>query len=1074
MSAQEYFNQYIVPIISTCKHGFVDVVTGNLLTVVVYLAAIHCCLIAFVVYVFINRKETERNRRNGTRVLRRDNRVVTMETCEWFNSILAWVYLHSKGKSAPDLLRTWIRNLNHELEKETQKGQIIAISNITTGWQPPVVSAVNCLKAGGTMQCITFRVETSQLGFCVTTSQPSSNGTSKVAILEVKVVRLTGEVAIQLTSTPYRLELNSKFIGKPEIDLSTNVISKDEVDAATIEAVEEKVKQVICKTVTNIPLTEAAKQEEGSLGKDRFAPPILKSCLGEEGKLLVKVIKAMGLTSKEHGGNISPYCIISTGNPHQRKRTSLLKDTHNPFWNEYFALDINSKTRELTIDIYDYERTPSDVNHHMDDHELTQEQDDFLGQVIVPLSTVNRDQTCRLVLPILPRTNKCDYVSGELSLEFDFDKDGKVIDKKLPLVETALAKAQENPVVEDTFIAAESTKAEVEPELESVKLEAETNGPPSSVRSFAAAYSYSLDKRYMETSLDELAFEIEAYEAESRGETKPSDVIDETDEAAERLVTMDPVFETTEVVEEAQEPTPDPEKLQKELCSEEKSDEAKLETVNKTEEVNTSEEPEASGTPEPKLRTKKSFASKFKKRPKSTADMDKIEDETGENNRHSYHPGDTIEETGEEGGAGINPEPKSKIRRSFNMKFRRSKKASATEENDEREQENKEKNKVEEEEKKSDNEETTPDPPKSRFGKFKWARKDDKKDEGDSGEHENESEKAEDKNEKPAEPTKEGVPAEAKLSKSRLSKFKKRKADKEHEKVEKKEEDKDTSKPLFGKLRKKAGDKEMNDGEAKQEKATEIKNEKDGSKEDDKEEEEKSEQIRDKKEDAVVNEDKQELEKQQQAETQATPEKAEKLETLDENAEAEPAGEKPTPRLRKFNLKFGRQRPMSMSAFDKQKPGTSANDDTKQDERVRHSYHAGDLSEHAPLSRSQTSLLSYSPNPNSTLIIETSDKGQKTYYHIPQAMAKRGTYEQKGVKYHVYNEHMFRADHLGETTECAVCAKSIIRKPGKQAYRCKDCKMTCHKKCHSQTTVICSSSTIKTLEIKDAPNIVGN
>ncbi|EDO31316.1 predicted protein [Nematostella vectensis] len=282
MSAQEYFNQYIVPIISTCKHGFVDVVTGNLLTVVVYLAAIHCCLIAFVVYVFINRKETERNRRNGTRVLRRDNRVVTMETCEWFNSILAWVYLHSKGKSAPDLLRTWIRNLNYELEKETQKGQIIAISNITTGWQPPVVSAVNCLKAGGTMQCITFRVETSQLGFCVTTSQPSSNGTSKVAILEVKVVRLTGEVAIQLTRTPYRLELNSKFIGKPEIDLSTNVISKihqilakkpiqkwvrriprkDEVDAATIEAVEEKVKQVICKTVTNIPLTEAAKQEE--------------------------------------------------------------------------------------------------------------------------------------------------------------------------------------------------------------------------------------------------------------------------------------------------------------------------------------------------------------------------------------------------------------------------------------------------------------------------------------------------------------------------------------------------------------------------------------------------------------------------------------------------------------------------------------------------------------------------------------------------------------------------------------------------------------------------------------------
>ena len=43
--------------------------------------------------------------------------------------------------------------------------------------------------------------------------------------------------------------------------------------------------------------------------------------------------------------------------------------------------------------------------------------DDYLGQVIVPLSTVNRDQTCRLILPVLPRSSKSEHSRGDISLE---------------------------------------------------------------------------------------------------------------------------------------------------------------------------------------------------------------------------------------------------------------------------------------------------------------------------------------------------------------------------------------------------------------------------------------------------------------------------------------------------------------------------------------------------------------------------------------------------------------------------------------------------------------------------------
>lgn len=37
-------------------------------------------------------------------------------------------------------------------------------------------------------------------------------------------------------------------------------------------------------------------------------------------------------------GSLSPYCIVSTSNPLQRKRTTMVRDNENPFWNEYFTL----------------------------------------------------------------------------------------------------------------------------------------------------------------------------------------------------------------------------------------------------------------------------------------------------------------------------------------------------------------------------------------------------------------------------------------------------------------------------------------------------------------------------------------------------------------------------------------------------------------------------------------------------------------------------------------------------------------------------------------------------------------
>ena len=43
--------------------------------------------------------------------------------------------------------------------------------------------------------------------------------------------------------------------------------------------------------------------------------------------------------------------------------------------------------------------------------------DDFLGQVVVPLATVNSCQTCRMTMPVLPKSYRSEYAHGQLNLE---------------------------------------------------------------------------------------------------------------------------------------------------------------------------------------------------------------------------------------------------------------------------------------------------------------------------------------------------------------------------------------------------------------------------------------------------------------------------------------------------------------------------------------------------------------------------------------------------------------------------------------------------------------------------------
>ncbi|XP_078380855.1 uncharacterized protein LOC144663698 isoform X1 [Oculina patagonica] len=656
----------------------VEIVQDVSLPVKVYVVLLHLLLL-FLVVLFLRRpfksKNSDKDDKSGrkSRTLTKDNRAVTIEPCEWLNSTLAWFYLHAQGKDrTPHIVKLWIRALNKQLQKDKKKDQRIIIDSLSPGCLPPKLTSVYCLCVSGNMQCITFHVESADLGFLVRVLHLTGNG-SKTTNMEVRVVRLTGEVALKLSTAPSRLEVSVQFIGVPEIALSTKCLGKEsQVDAGEVQ---EKVKEVICKTITNIPLSEATSKERlsdasSANSKERLDSPSSVSCIGEEGKLLVKIIKASGLCGKAKTGPISPYCIVSTRSPLQRKRTSMVRDNDNPFWNEYFTFDINQKTKDITIDVYDYEKTEKDSNCHMDDNELTEEQDDYLGQVIVPLSTVNRDQTCRLILPVLPKSSKSEHSKGDITLEFTFDKDGKVIDATLPIV----SGFERNRLPSDS----ERPSAHSSPSEEAPPVLMNGDGPGVELNGHIP-----VRKRYIESSLDELAMEIEAYEAHE-DKSKPAEYLngDHTDEQQDEpepireppkpiVVIATPVAGPSHEKVQREEPVEEPVKTpveetpddiveeeketQDEPQEEDKKEEEAQEEREKEDESEKAKEQEEVAEIKPKGR--RSFKNKLFKRKqsdkKAVKDEEKVEaigepEEENKENEEEIKKGEEIEEKREE------------------------------------------------------------------------------------------------------------------------------------------------------------------------------------------------------------------------------------------------------------------------------------------------------------------------------------------------------------------------------------------------------------------------------------------
>uniref|UniRef100_A0A0B7BHJ9 C2 domain-containing protein n=1 Tax=Arion vulgaris TaxID=1028688 RepID=A0A0B7BHJ9_9EUPU len=140
-------------------------------------------------------------------------------------------------------------------------------------------------------------------------------------------------------------------------------------------------------------------QQNSSLMSTPLKPPRM---IGDK-RLLVKVIKANGLTLREVGG-ANCACMLSTDEPIQGYSTSVVKNTQNPFWDEHFLFDITHDTQEVRVEVYDKNKI----------------EDQFIGEAIVYIEDLRKTPSSRQILRLHPQPGNFEYNSGSVTAEFLF------------------------------------------------------------------------------------------------------------------------------------------------------------------------------------------------------------------------------------------------------------------------------------------------------------------------------------------------------------------------------------------------------------------------------------------------------------------------------------------------------------------------------------------------------------------------------------------------------------------------------------------------------------------------------
>jgi len=92
--------------------------------------------------------------------------------------------------------------------------------------------------------------------------------------------------------------------------------------------------------------------------------------MAAEGVLHITIIEARNLAAMDKGGTSDPYCQVKSTFNKQAFKTSIIKKTTSPVWNQTFTFYTTEATGHLIIKVWDHDKWISD---------------DFLGEVAIPV-----------------------------------------------------------------------------------------------------------------------------------------------------------------------------------------------------------------------------------------------------------------------------------------------------------------------------------------------------------------------------------------------------------------------------------------------------------------------------------------------------------------------------------------------------------------------------------------------------------------------------------------------------------------------------------------------------------------
>ncbi|XP_063060263.1 C2 domain-containing protein 2 [Engraulis encrasicolus] len=317
------------------------------------------------------------------------------------NALLQWALSLKSWKA--EWKKAWVRALN---DNSRQAGNYLELTFQEDGLQSSdlVLSQVSGLKKSAGGKLMRCQVYGEQLQFEVGARSPGSQ-TREPQHYTVTVAPLELQLDLQLSEASGEVRLNWGLLGVEMMDLQlAPKPSQAAVAGLSSYVVQERIRQVLSSArpsaiLSSRPAHTHQVRDARSKPPQVLSPP--KPPRAHEWKLLVKNIRVENRQEANAAGSMSPQCVLQLNDPPQRLSSAVLKDTHNPSWEQPFIFELNGRSKELTIQLVNTESPQESC---------------VLGQVSVPFDLVKKHPRGQQTFALMTK----DVVTATLTTEFTY------------------------------------------------------------------------------------------------------------------------------------------------------------------------------------------------------------------------------------------------------------------------------------------------------------------------------------------------------------------------------------------------------------------------------------------------------------------------------------------------------------------------------------------------------------------------------------------------------------------------------------------------------------------------------